>query len=270
MSKQAIVINISNFKGGSGKSTTTVGVAHEVAKMGFKTLVVDFDPQADATAFLMPDLNLDENMTVFEAFQAGDLKLALYNVRENLDLIASDFDLVGLQLYLNKFRGLKARASVLHALIEPLREEYDFIFIDIPPTLSDNANNAFVASDFLVISLQTHGTSLRAAQKFLPYLAETITYFNEDLQIAGILSVIFTKGASSDTRVMKQAAEQFGDAMFDSTILYRERIKSWGEHGLLDEDGDRWDKDALKQYREFALELIGRINQFNSEEEVTS
>lgn len=265
MTKQAAVINISNFKGGTGKSTTTVGVAHELAKLGHRVLVVDFDPQSDATSFLIPNVNWDERITVFEALKKGDLRPALYNVRENLDLVASDFDLVGLLLYLNKYKNMKSRASVLKEVLDPLREDYDFIFIDVPPTLSDNANNALVASDYIAISLQTHGTALRAAQKYLPYIAQTIDYFNEGLELIGILPVIHSKGAKSDMRIMEQAHEQFGEVMFDTTILYRERIKSWGEQGIRDHDGDHWDKEALTQYKSFGLELIERINASRSE-----
>lgn len=260
MSKQAAVINISNFKGGTGKSTTTVGVAHELAKKGLKVLVVDFDPQADATAFLLPRENWEEYPTVYEAFQTGDLRPAIYSVNEHLDIVASDFDLVGLQIYLNKYKNLKNRASVLKEMIDPLRAEYDYIFIDVPPTLSDNANNALVASDYVVISLQTHGTALRAAQKYLPYIGQMMEYFNDQLELIGILPVIHSKGAKSDLRIIEQANEMFGDVLFDTTILYRERIKSWGETGIRDIEGDHWDKEALRQYEAFGLELIERIN----------
>lgn len=258
---RAKVINISNFKGGTGKSTTTVAVSHELAKMGHRCLVVDFDPQGDATSLLLPTFDFDESTTIYQAIEANDLTIARYHVRENLDLIAADIDLVGLMLLLNKTKDLQKRASVLKNMLEPLLPEYDYVFIDVPPTLADNTNNAFVACDYVVICLQTQGAALRAARKLIPELKRIFDYYNPSLNLLGVLPVILSKGSATDLRIQEKAYEEFKDWMFDSVILHRERIKVWGETGIKDDPNDRWDQDALNQYRVFALELLQRMDE---------
>lgn len=259
----AKVINISNFKGGTGKTTTTVGTAYELSKLGYRVLVIDFDPQADSTAMLLPKLDLDENITIFEAIHHGDLSLAKYEVKDNLDLIASDLDLTGLGDYLYKMhpQRLNERNSYLSKLIQPLKSEYDYIFIDVPPTVSVMTNNAFASSDYIVLALQTQGASLRATKKLIPEIRQLVESLEIQPRILGVLAVIHSKSSATDKRIMKEAHELFEDAMFKNIVQHRERIKAWGEEGITDNENDHWDRNALEQYRLFGQEIIERINE---------
>lgn len=263
----AIVLNISNFKGGTGKTTTTVGTAYELSKLGHRVLVIDFDPQADSTAMLLPKLDLDDNTTIFEAIQNKDLTQARYVVKENLDLIASDLDLTGLSDYLYKMypRRLNERNRHLSTLIEPLKVEYDYIFIDVPPTVSVMTNNAFASSDYIVLALQTQGASLRATKKLIPEIRQLVESLDIQPKILGVLAVIHSKSSATDKRIMKEAHELFEEAMFENIVQHRERIKAWGEDGISDNPSDHWDKNALDQYRAFGEEIIKRITRMEEE-----
>lgn len=259
--KDARVINIANFKGGVGKTTTTTVTAYCLSKLGYKCLVIDFDPQGNATEILLPEFNYDLP-TIHEALLEKNLKRALHPVKDNLDIITADLDLVGFSLMLDKERrSVDEKAMVLRDLIQPLRSEYDYIFIDVPPTISDFTNNALTASDYVIIVLQTQGHSFSAAEKFLPYITQIADNYNENLNLLGIVPVLHTKNASVDQFVIKQAKEYFAQALFNSVIHIRERVKYYAFGGISDSENDRWDKEALGQFEALGKEVIQRIEE---------
>lgn len=180
-----------------------------MSKLDYKCLIIDFDPQGNATEILLPEFNYDLP-TIHEALKEKNLKRALHSVKENLDVITANLGLVGFILMLDKERkSIDEKATVLRELIQPLRSEYDFIFIDVPPTISDFTNNALTAADYVIIVLQTQGHSFSAADKFLPYIFEIAANYNEDLNLLGIVSVLHTKNASVDKFVITQTKEHF-------------------------------------------------------------
>lgn len=263
MSHNARVITISNFKGGSGKTTGTAGLSYVLAKSGYKVLVIDFDPQADITYYLMPEYDAEaEHKTFFDAIQEGDLLPVIRKAHpeHKLFLIPATLDLTGMSdyMYQKHPRDLNARNRIIAKLIEPLREKFDFIFIDVPPTLSFATNNAFAASDYIIISLQTQGSSFRATQKIIPEIRHLVESLGIDLRVLGIMAIIHSRMSASDVKVLEHASELFGNVMFNTIIKSRERIKAWGEHGITDNPGDRWDREALSQFGDLALEVISR------------
>lgn len=264
MKESAKVITVSNFKGGSGKTTGTAGLSYVLAEAGYKTLVIDFDPQADITYYLMPDYDAnEEEMTFFEAVQEGDLTPILKKVHpENeLWLIPSNLDLTGLQDYMYKKhpRDLNKRNQLINEMIQPLRDSFDFIFIDVPPTVSFATNNALVASDYVIISLQTQGSSFRATQKLIPEIKELVRTLDIDLQILGVMAIIHARLSSSDMKILESAKELYEDSMFETVIQHRERIKSWGDTGITVDMSDRWDREAIEQFRRLANEIVERL-----------
>lgn len=264
MSESAKVITISNFKGGSGKTTGTAGVSYVLAQAGYKVLVIDFDPQADITFYLMPDYDSDqEEMTFFQAIQAGDLFPVVKRAHpdHHLWLIPADLDLTGLSdfMYAKHPKDLRKRNKMIHDLVAPLRERFDFIFIDVPPTVSFATNNAFVASDYIIISLQTQGSSFRATQKLIPEIRQLVESLDIDLKVLGVMAIIHARLSSSDMKVLESAQELFEDAMFETVIQHRERIKAWGDTGITENLNDRWDREALEQFRNLAREIVARL-----------
>lgn len=263
MAHNAKVITISNFKGGSGKTTGTAGLSYVLAKAGHKVLVIDFDPQADITFYLMPQYDPEqEDRTFFDAIQDGDLLPVIRKAHRDhpLFLLPAALDLTGMSDYTYKRypRDLNSRNRILGELIDPLREKFDYIFIDVPPTLSFATNNAFAASDYIIISLQTQGSSFRATKKIIPEIRHLVDTLGIELKILGVMAIIHSRMASLDVRVLEHAADLFGNVMFDTIIRSRERIKAWGEHGITDNPNDRWDREALEQFERLAAELVHR------------
>ncbi len=154
---------IGNFKGGVGKTKTVTMLAYESAlHLGRKTLVIDLDPQGNATRVLAKTGDLDEiTYTVTEAFQEGSLEPAITNISENLDLIPANTAFRNLtKILMTKFPSNEFdQINYLNTLLKPLKEKYDAIYIDVPPTISDFSDNAMLAADYCIIVLQTQELS---------------------------------------------------------------------------------------------------------------
>lgn len=263
----ARVINIANFKGGVGKTTTTTVTAYCLSKLGYKCLVIDFDPQGNATEILLPEFDY-HLPTIFEGLKAKDLKTCIHPVKDYLDLVAADMTLGGFGMILDEqCKNMTERSSVLRDLIDPLRPDYDFIFVDVPPTLSDFTNNALTASDYVMIVLQTQGHSYAAAEKFLPYISQIADTYNDDLNLLGIVPVLHNKSGKVDQFIIEQAKEHFAQALFDAVIFIRQRITYYAVGGITDNPKDRWDVEALGQYETLGKEMIERIKDIEEEDE---
>ncbi|MGR0121610.1 ParA family protein [Bacillus halotolerans] len=254
------VINVGNFKGGVGKTTTSTLFAYELSKTGRKTLVLDFDPQANATDILLRTAGLElPERTIYSGLKAKKLDDCIINIKENLDLIPANLDLVGFPLFLNEISNndLKNRAYYLDFLLRPLREEYDYIIIDVPPTISDFTNNAIVASDYVLIVMQTQERSLSATEKFIPYLEQMVETYDANIGLLGIVPVLIKDKGSVDQYILDEARKEFGDDLLNSTIKLRERIKRFDVQGITEEDIH--DKRALQLFNDLTMELIERV-----------
>lgn len=146
---------IGNFKGGVGKTKTVTMLAYESAlHLGRKTLVIDLDPQGNATRVLAKTGDLDEiTYTVTEAFQEGSLEPAITNISENLDLIPANTAFRNLtKILMTKFPSNEFdQINYLNTLLKPLKEKYDAIYIDVPPTISDFSDNAMLGKEITVL-----------------------------------------------------------------------------------------------------------------------
>lgn len=256
----AKTINFANFKGGVGKTMTGILTARWFSKFGFKVLFIDLDPQANATSILLRSTGIEDfERSLYEGIKAGDITNCIVPTIENLDLIPSDLDLVGLPIFLNDtVKGnIKSRAYLLDHLIEPLRNDYDFIFIDTPPTISDFTNNAVVAADYAALVMQTQDWSFKATQQFIPYLQEMIHAYETDIDLLGVIPLLIESRSPSDISVFNRAKEEYGEYLMKSAIYHRRRIKTFTRKGIT--DNDRHDKDALYMYKRLAKEMLERM-----------
>ncbi|MEK5394058.1 ParA family protein [Margalitia sp. FSL K6-0131] len=256
----AKVINVANFKGGVGKTTTTVLTSYILAKKGYKTLVVDLDPQANATDMLLRTADIKKTeTTLYEAMKNKDFSQCLISIKENLDILPSDLDLVGFPMLLNEIvkDDNYKRAYYVDYLLRALHDMYDFIFIDVPPTISDYTNNAVVASDYVLIVMQTHERSLSAAEKFIPYLQGMIDNYGARIELLGVVPVLMKNDGTIDGYVMELAKDIFQENLFKTTVKIRERIKRFDVNGITEED--HHDAQALKMYEKLVDEMLERI-----------
>jgi len=256
----AKIINVANFKGGVGKTTTTVLSSYVLAKKDYKVLVVDLDPQANATDMLLRTANVNQvNKTLYQGMQEKNLTDTVISIKANLDLIPSDLDLVGFPMLLNDVvkDDNYQRAYFVDYLLYPFHEKYDFIIIDVPPTISDYTNNAVIASDFVVVVMQTHERSLSAAEKFIPYLQGMIDNYDAKVDLLGVVPVLMKNDGTIDSYVIDLAKESFGNSLFNTTVKIRERIKRFDVNGITEED--HHDSQAIGMYEKLVEEMLKRI-----------
>lgn len=264
------VISFCNQKGGVGKTSTTALVSFNLAKLGYKCLTIDFDPQANLTSLFIKTKSKQNSGVI-------SIKTSLMNaiknninfsqitipIIKNLDLIpnAPDFFLYSRFLE-STFNNEADRVHYLSNKINSeLRNKYDFIFIDVPPTFGLSNDSAFYACDQLVIVLQTQERALDGAKVLVNYLqSNLIDEFHSNVDILGILPVLSKRNAQVDTEILNSAIQEFGsDNIFDSHIMTMERVKRMDITGITDKETDIWDKKTHKAYIDVAKEILNRL-----------
>lgn len=263
---RATVVTFGNFKGGTGKTTNSTMIAYALSNMGYKVLLSDQDPQANATSLYLKTKSeisgeiVSFNKTLMTAIQEEDLKEIITEIKENLFLLPSFSDFALYPRFLEKkFPNEVDRVQYFSKLIEPLRNDFDFIFIDVPPTISIITDSALYASDFVVVVLQTQERSLQGAEVFTTYLQSLIDEYGADLDIIGILPVLLKNGAAVDLVTLENARNIFGEEnLFKIVVKNMERLKRFDITGIT--DFDMHDRKVHDSYKEIADEFISRLN----------
>ncbi|MBL1227050.1 ParA family protein [Enterococcus sp. BWR-S5] len=255
---------VGNFKGGVGKTKTVTMLAYESAvKMDRKTLVIDLDPQGNATRVLAKTGDLSEiSYTITEAFQDGQLDNAITTIMPNLDLIPANTAFRNLtKILVTKYPASEFdQINYLNTLLEPLRDKYDAIYIDVPPTISDYSDNAMLAADYCIIVLQTQELSLDGAQTYIAYMQFLADTYDNELQVLGIIPCMLRPGGRVDNKVLEQAKELYGGNVLDTIVKYQERLKVYDVEGIkishnYTGKADGWDVKAHQVFIDVLNEL---------------
>lgn len=264
----AQVITFGNFKGGVGKTTSSVMFAYILQEQGYKTLLVDLDPQANSTSFLANtfEVSLNNFVSIYEAMEMEDLSKAVLSMSANLDLLPSAVDLVKFGDLLNQKN--KGHAGNKHYyfdyLLGELKDNYDFVIIDVPPTISENTNNALVASNYSLIIMQSEPDSLAGAIDFNDYI-KGMKQFNPDLEVLGVLPYLVNKRSKIDEYILEKSLSEdlnIKDLVFKSHIYERERVKRFRINGITSSNNrDFHDKKTLKMYEKVVKEFLKRMDE---------
>ena len=206
-----LVIALLNHKGGVGKTTCTINIGAGMVEMGKKVLLIDLDPQANLTLSL--GIPRHPN-TIYEAMRA-EAPLVPYTAKEGLDIVISTLDLSGAEMELINEAG---REQVLRELIEPLRDRYDYIFIDCPPSLGLLTLNALTASDIIYIPLQTEFLALQGLAKIKQVIDKVKLRLNKDLHIGGVIATMYDSRKVLNREVVATILKYFGDIVFKTMI----------------------------------------------------
>lgn len=264
----AKIITFGNFKGGTGKTTNSTMIAKSLSDRNINTLLIDMDPQGNATNLFLKTKNyIDGNVTVFEktlmaAIQEKDLAAAIINIKDNLDLLASSADFSLFPRFMESISDYNERVRYFAELLAPLKEKYDYILIDIPPTISLITDSALYASDWCIIVMQTHERSLQGAEAFLRYIQNEVidTFQAPTLDVLGILPVLLKNGAPVDVSTLEAASDIFGEEnIFRTTIRNMERLKRYDLTGITNED--MHDAKVKNIYNDVTDEFLRRLEE---------
>lgn len=247
-------------KGGVGKTTTSAITSYLLSREGKKVLAVDFDSQGNLTQFLsMRNIYDFTKQTVLEAVKEQDARPYIHHITENLHLLPAEDFLSTFPAWLrDSYRGKGNLNTVLRETLAVVKDQYDYIIIDMPPNLGDHTINGLTAADYAVVMLQSEKFCYDALDRYLEFLIDGIkANTNPDIVLAGILATMNDSRTALDNSILEQAREEYQDLMFQAVIKRRSRIKEYTVTGL--QDHTRADKEALDQYYGFVQELKERV-----------
>lgn len=249
------VIAIINQKGGVGKSTTAVDLSAALAQDGQKVLVIDFDPQGNATSGFGVDKDeLDHDIydVVMRGYPMG--QIVCDTPQEGCYVAPATIDLAGAEIELVE---MKDRERALRDALAAVRDEFDYVFIDCPPSLGVLTVDALAAADSLLIPIQCEFYALEGLAKLLESMRRVRSNMNPALDVFGVLMTMYDSRTTLSKQVVEEVRNFFGDKTFETMIPRNVKVSEAPSHGLPINKYARLSKGALA-YGRLAKEVIAR------------
>ena len=257
------IIAIANQKGGVGKTTTAINLAASLAVLEHKTLLIDADPQANATSGVGIDPKTVETSIYECIIDHVDPKTVITETETpNLFLIPAHIDLVGAKI---EMINLPEREKMMRKLLAPIKDDYDFIIIDCSPSLGLVTVNSLTASDSVIIPVQCEYFALEGLGKLLNTIKIVQTRLNPDLDIEGILLTMFDTRLRLSKQVVEEVKMHFQDMVFDTIINRNTRLGEAPSYGKTIVMYDANSIGAIN-YLNLAREILERNHMTNPNE----
>ncbi|MEB2780802.1 ParA family protein [Algoriphagus sp. C2-6-M1] len=245
-------ISIMNHKGGTGKTTSSINIGAGLARKGFKVLLLDIDSQANLTEGLGI---VDPEISVYDSIRENKA-LPILNISENLDLVPSSIDLLGAEMEIVSKIG---REQIINKLLKPVRENYDYIIIDCPPSVGLLTVNAMVASDTILLPLQGEYFAYKGVDRLLGIVQEVRDNLNEKLEIGGVFITQINPNRILTKTIVEKLTEDLKDKVFETKIrinvalaeaqLQRQSIFDYAP-----------DSNGAKDYELLVNEILSKLN----------
>lgn len=255
------IIAIANQKGGVGKTTTATNLSACLAEKGKKVLAIDMDPQGNMSSALGIDKNNTEN-TIYELIleECSLEECRVEEVIENLSIIPSNVNLAGAEIELI---GLDNKEYILKTYVDEVRDKYDFIIIDCPPSLNTLTVNAMTTADTVLVPIQCEYFALEGLSQLIHTINLVQDRLNPNLEIEGVVFTMFDARTNLSLQVVENVKENLNQAVYKSIIPRNVRLAEAPSHGKPITLYDSKSAGA-EAYRDLAEEVIDRDNNYES------
>ncbi|TGL72908.1 ParA family protein [Leptospira levettii] len=249
------IVSISNQKGGVGKTTTAINLASNLADLGKKVLLLDIDPQGNSGSGLGLEVQ-SLNKTTYEVM-IGELS-AREAIQKtfvpNLDIIPSNINLSGLEV---DFLGIEKKEFKLKDALASIKESYDYILIDCPPSLGVLTINALCASQSVMITLQTEYFALEGLSQLMRIISLVQSQWNPSLSLEGVLLTMYDKRTNLANQVADDVRNYFKEKVYETVIPRNVKLSEAPSFG---KPINYYDPDGVgaKSYKSLAEEIVGR------------
>lgn len=248
------IISVLNQKGGVGKTTTAINVAAQLAKTGKSVLLIDLDPQGNATSGLGFDKHVTENGTYEVLLGTQDFATCVLETQvDNLYLLPTNENLAAAEIELV---SVLERERALQRALDA--SAYDVILIDCPPSLSLLTINALTASRFVFIPVQSEYYALEGLGQLLQVVQQVRQGLNPHLEILGVVLTMFDSRTTLSDQVKDEVRKHFGDKVMKTVIPRNVRLAEAPSHGKTIFEHDKWSKGA-RAYKQLTKELAERL-----------
>lgn len=246
------VVSIANQKGGVGKTTTSVNLSTILAKKGKKVLMIDADPQGNASSGVGIDKDVEESVYDILINDTEIEKVAKKTNIKNLSICPSNINLAGAEVELV---SMMSREYRLKEKLDPIKDNYDYIIIDSPPSLGLVTLNAFTASDSVLIPVQCEYYALEGLGQLINTINLVKKHLNKNIEIEGALLTMYDIRTNLSNQVVKEVKKYFNDKVYKNVIPRNVKLSEAPSYGMPITIYDPRSKGA-KSYEKFAKEFL--------------
>ena len=246
------IISVANQKGGVGKTTTTVNLAAATAKLGKHVLLIDMDPQGNATSGVGINKRSVENSSYELITQPNEAENTVLKTEfKNLDIIPASMDLAGAEI---EMVSMENRVMRLKDALDRIKDKYDYIFLDCPPSLGLITLNAFAASDSVLVPIQCEYYALEGLSQLMATVKQVKRLYNKNIDIEGVLLTMYDGRLNLTIQVVNEVKKYFPQKVFATSIPRNVRLSeapSFGQPVIYFDSSSRGSKAYMKLAEEF-------------------